>query len=129
MGIDPGLVATSVNCIVAQRLARRLCMHCREEYEPGGEERYLVGDDCPALYRAQGCLQCSGTGYRGRVAVYEMMPLHGRIRTLIEASTEEIFAAAVEHGMTTLRDDGLRLCREGVSSLDEIRRVVGDRLD
>ena len=56
------------------------------------------------------------------------MPVHGRIRRLIEASTEEIFAAAVEDGMTTLREDGMRLCRAGISSLDEIRRVTGDRL-
>ena len=132
MGIEPGLVATAVNCIVAQRLARRLCKHCREAYRPDADELreagFDVNGDPVTLYRPGGCLQCSGTGYQGRVAVYEVMPLHGRVRTLIEASTEEIFAAAVEGGMTTLHEDGLRLCLEGVSSLDEIRRVIGERV-
>jgi type IV pilus assembly protein PilB len=80
------------------------------------------------LYRAVGCVSCGGTGYRGRVALYEVMPIHGRIRKLVEASTEEIFAAAVEEGTTTLRRDGIRLCVAGTSSVDEIRRVTGDRL-
>jgi len=73
-------------------------------------------------------VNCAGTGYKGRVALYEVLPVQGRIRGLIESSTEEIFAAAVEQGMTTLRQDGIRLCIAGVSSLDEIRRVTGDRL-
>jgi type IV pilus assembly protein PilB len=81
-----------------------------------------------SLYRAAGCLQCHGTGYSGRVALYEVMPIQGRIRRLIEASTEEIFAAAVEQGMQTLRQDGVRLCLAGISSVEEIRRVTGDRL-
>ena len=79
------------------------------------------------LYRAQGCLQCSGTGYRGRVAVYEVLPVKAAVRTAVEGTTEELFEAAVEQGMTTLRQDGLRLCLEGCTSLDEVRRVIGDR--
>ncbi len=130
MGVDPELLATSINCIVAQRLARRLCQRCREEYQAEADElRELdladrVGEI--TLHRARGCVQCSGTGYRGRVALYEVMPIHGRIRRLADASTEEILAAAVEEGMRTLRDDGIRLCLNGTSSLDEIRRVTGD---
>jgi type IV pilus assembly protein PilB len=132
MGIDPAVLASSVNCIVAQRLARRLCFHCREAYTPGRRELRAVGlaagAQAPALYRAHGCLQCAGTGYRGRVAAYELLPIEGRIRSLLEGSTEEIFDAAVAQGMTTLRQDGLRLCLAGVTSVEEIRRVVGDRL-
>ncbi|HUZ82240.1 MAG TPA: GspE/PulE family protein [Gaiellaceae bacterium] len=129
MGVEPSLLATAINCIVAQRLARRLCEHCRLPHEPSVEERALLGVGAGAvLYRAGGCSRCGGTGYRGRVALYEVMPIRGRIRRLVEASTEEIFAAAVEEGMTTLRSDGIRLCVAGVSSLDEIRRVTGDRL-
>jgi type IV pilus assembly protein PilB len=131
MGVDPELLATSINCIVAQRLARRLCLHCREAYEPSAEELAELGDyGAPGtvLHRAVGCSECAGIGYAGRVALYEVMEIRGRIRRLIEASTEEIFAAAVEQGMLTLRQDGMRLCIEGVSSLDEIRRVTGDRL-
>jgi type IV pilus assembly protein PilB len=131
MGVDPELLATSINCIVAQRLARRLCPHCREAYKPSAEEFAELGDLASqdvVLHRAVGCTECTGVGYRGRVALYEVMEIRGRIRRLIEASTDEIFAAAVEQGMQTLRQDGIRLCVEGVSSLDEIRRVTGDRL-
>ncbi|HVM17502.1 MAG TPA: ATPase, T2SS/T4P/T4SS family [Gaiellaceae bacterium] len=137
MGVEPELLASSVNCIVAQRLARRLCLECREPYWPSAAElvELGVGADANAagsgdvwLYRARGCVQCAGTGYSGRVALYEVMEVRGRIRRLIEASTEEIFAAAVEQGMQTLRQDGIRLCLAGVSSLDEVRRVTGDRL-
>jgi len=80
------------------------------------------------LHRSKGCGRCGDTGFRGRVALYEVMPVAGEIRRLIEGSTDEIFEAAVRGGMTTLRQDGLRLCLEGVSSLEEIRRVTGERL-
>ena len=81
------------------------------------------------LYRPRGCGECADTGYSGRVAIYEVMPINGKIHHLIEASTEEIFAAAVAGGMTTLREDGIRICRAGISSLEEIHRVTGDRLN
>jgi len=131
MGIEPSLLSSSVNCIVAQRLTRRLCIECREEYRPGAEELVSFGlelEDDETLFRARGCGHCAGTGYRGRAALYEVMPVQGQIRRLLGGSTDEIFAAAVEQGMTTLRQDGLRLVRDGVSSLDEIRRVTGDRI-
>jgi type IV pilus assembly protein PilB len=135
MGVEPGLLATSINCIVAQRLARRLCLHCREAYWPDEAERAELGlpPDGPSdeiwIYKAVGCAQCAATGYTGRVALYEVMEMRGKIRKLIgSGSTDEIFAAAVEQGMKTLRQDGLRLCLAGVSSLDEVRRVTGDRM-
>jgi type IV pilus assembly protein PilB len=131
MGVDPALLAASVNCIVAQRLARRLCAHCREAYVPAEAELGAAGltlDASQTLYRATGCLQCSGTGYRGRVAVYEVLPVKGAVRTAIEGSTEELVEAALAQGMTTLRQDGLRRCLEGTTSLDEVRRVIGDRI-
>ena len=132
MGVEPSLLASSVNCIVAQRLARRLCMECREAYWPDITELTELGlADRHGelwLYRAKGCIQCAGTGFSGRVALYEVMPVQGRLRRLIAASTDEIFAAAVEQGMKTLGQDGVRLCVEGISSVDEIRRVTGDRL-
>jgi type IV pilus assembly protein PilB len=133
MGVEPSLLATSINCIVAQRLARRLCIHCRVPYvadpleladlglEPVGEQTIL--------HRAAGCAGCGGTGYTGRVALYEVMTVQGTLRRLIESgSTEEIFAEATAQGMATLRQDGFRLALAGISSLDEIRRVTGDRL-
>ena len=133
MGVDQSLIATSVNCIVAQRLARRLCVHCREPYYPTQAELIADGlkgvlDEGEYLYRAKGCAECAEMGYSGRVALYEVMPISGKIRHLIEASTEEIFAAAVGAGMMTLREDGIRLCRSGVTSLEEVHRVTGDRL-
>ena len=132
MGVEPGLLASSVNCIVAQRLARRLCTDCREAYWPTDEELEAMGQleqkGKVYLHRSKGCGRCGETGYRGRVALYEVLPVTGEIRGLVGAPTDEIFDAAVRGGMTTLRQDGLRLCLEGVSSLDEIRRVTGDRL-
>jgi type IV pilus assembly protein PilB len=131
MGVEPGLLASSVNCIVAQRLARRLCTDCREAYWPTDEELTEIGllerKGQVYLHRSQGCARCGHTGFRGRVALYEVLPVTGEIRGLVGASTDEIFAAAVRTGMTTLRQDGIRLCLEGVSSLEEIRRVTGDR--
>jgi type IV pilus assembly protein PilB len=132
MGVEPGLLASAVNCIVAQRLARRLCVDCREAYWPEDDELAQMGlleqKGKVYLHRSKGCGRCGDTGFRGRVALYEVMPVAGEIRRLIEGSTDEIFEAAVRGGMTTLRQDGLRLCLEGVSSLDEIRRVTGERL-
>jgi type IV pilus assembly protein PilB len=133
MGVEQPLLAASLNCIVAQRLARRLCVHCKEPYVPTQAEQIADGIDGllepdEVLYRPRGCAECADTGYSGRVAIYEVMPVTGKIRRLIEASTEEIFTAAVEAGMTTLREDGIRLVRAGVSSLEEIHRVTGDRL-
>ena len=133
MGAEPSLLATSINCIVAQRLARRLCQNCREGYEANDSELAELGivdsGRDTVLYRAIGCPACGGTGFAGRVALYEVMPVHGRMRRLIETgSTDEIFAEAVAEGMMTLREDGLRLAVAGLSSLDEVRRVTGDRL-
>ena len=133
MGVEPSLIATSINCIVAQRLARRLCTHCREPYWPEAGELEEMEIERPTddtwLYRSAGCAQCTGTGFSGRVALYEVMAIKGRLRSLIEnGSTEEIFTEAVAQGMATLRDDGIRLALAGISSLDEIRRVTGDRV-
>ncbi len=131
MGVSSSLLATSVNCIIAQRLARRLCTECRVPYVLDGEAAAAEGfvdahAGGVALFAARGCEACADMGYAGRVGLYEVLPLRGRLRRLMEASTEEIFAAAVEDGMTTLREDGLRLCREGLTSLEEVRRVAGE---
>jgi type II secretory ATPase GspE/PulE/Tfp pilus assembly ATPase PilB-like protein len=126
------LLAPSLNCIVAQRLARRLCLNCREAYETTDLERQQYGlekyGDLPQLYRPRGCDACLQTGFEGRVALYEAMSVEGKIRRLIDGSTEEIFAAAVEQGMTTLRESGVRLAIAGITSLGEVHRVTGDRL-
>jgi type IV pilus assembly protein PilB len=131
MGVEANLLATSVNCIVAQRLARRLCLECREEYIAGTEDLQELGlpdaGERVMLYRPAGCMSCAETGYRGRVALYEVMPIQGKVRGCMNGTTEEILAAALEQGLKTLRDDGIRQCLAGVTSLDEVRRVTGDR--
>jgi type IV pilus assembly protein PilB len=129
--VDPDLLAGSINCIVSQRLARRLCSHCREEYTPTPEQvtsmNLISAGTTPTLHRAKGCLQCGGSGYAGRVALYELMPVHGLGRVLLDGSTDEIFEAAVASGMRTLREDGVRLSLAGVTTLEEVRRITGDR--
>ena len=131
MGVEPSLLSAALTCIVAQRLARRLCLECRRSYAPTTEElEELQADEgtVPMLFEPAGCSRCARTGYRGRVALYEVMPLRGSLRSLVRQSAEEIFSAAVENGMQTLRQDGHRLVLDGVTSLGEVRRVTGDRL-
>ena len=127
MGVDPSLIASSLNSVVAQRLARRLCTECRRPYTAQAQN---AGDSTSeiVLYSAVGCAQCNGTGYSGRIALREVMSVEGEVRALVEGSAAEIFAAAVRQGMTTIRDDGMRVALSGVSSIQEIRRVTGTRL-
>jgi type IV pilus assembly protein PilB len=131
MGIEPFLVATGIECVIAQRLARRLCEDCRqpvkitvEELKSNGFEQARRGIDA---YEAEGCVRCGGIGYRGRVGLYEVMVLTPEIRALIlrKASGDEIGAAAVAAGMRRLRDDGLEKVRQGITSMPEMLRVVG----
>jgi type II secretory ATPase GspE/PulE/Tfp pilus assembly ATPase PilB-like protein len=131
MEIEPSLLATSLNCVIGQRLARRLCLACREQYTASPEEVTELGLAAGLevhLYRAKGCADCSQTGFLGRVALYEVMVIDGKVRRLLDASTEEIAAAAKEQGMRTMREEGIQLCLDGVSSLDEVKRITGDRV-
>ncbi|MEX0850172.1 MAG: ATPase, T2SS/T4P/T4SS family [Gaiellaceae bacterium] len=131
MGMEPGLVGATLTCLVAQRLARRVCPDCREMYEASAEELAELGrpgESGRMLARGIGCAACGNTGFRGRVGLYEVLPLTEDIRTLIadRASSTEIQRAAVAGGMRTLREDGVRLSLEGVTTASEIRRVAGD---
>jgi type IV pilus assembly protein PilB len=132
LGVDPHLLPAAINCIVAQRLARRLCAYCRAPYTATPDEVQEAGvlqtGEPPTLHRATGCLQCDGTGYRGRVALYEVMPMQGLGRLIVEGSADEIAGAAVAQGMRTLREDGIRHALAGLTTLDEVRRVTGDGL-
>ena len=133
MGVEPGLLATSLNCIVSQRLARRLCSACKEPYEATAQELEDFDLDAAAmgsvtLYRPRGCATCARNGWRGRVALYEVLPIRANVRKMIEKSTEEILAAALDDGMRTLRHDGVRLALSGVTSIEEIRRVAGEKI-
>jgi type IV pilus assembly protein PilB len=132
MGVEPYLVASALDCSLAQRLARRLCQHCKEAYKPTEKElteaRFPeeLASKVDELYRPVGCSRCGKTGYRGRQGLYEVMPITEEIERLtVEArSSDDIRRVAVEQGMVTLRDDGLQKVAAGVTSLEEIFRVV-----
>jgi type IV pilus assembly protein PilB len=132
IGVDPGLISTTINCFVGQRLVRKLCQDCAEQYEPETSELAAlgIGDEHGdlVLLRAVGCPQCGGTGYRGRIGIFEVLPMTDEIAALVGAPTRDIQSAAVMQGMKTLREDGIRLSLEGVTTLDEVRRVAGDRV-
>jgi type IV pilus assembly protein PilB len=132
MGIDPFLVGSAVDVVLAQRLARKLCERCRVPYEGTHRELVAAGlnlddaDGLPTLYRAGGCGHCAKTGFRGRVAVHEVMPVTEDLERLIveRASTDEIARVAGEQGMHSLRQDGLAKVLLGLTTLEEIARVV-----
>jgi type IV pilus assembly protein PilB len=132
MQIDPFLVASAVDVVLAQRLARRLCKRCKEAYEPRPEELKAAGlpwhddDALPTLFKSAGCQTCGNTGYRGRLAVHEVMQVTEEVERLIveRASTDEIAKFARAQGMRTLREDGLAKVLMGATTLEEIARVV-----
>jgi type IV pilus assembly protein PilB len=131
MGIEPFLVGSALDTVVAQRLCRMLCTTCRQPYQPTANQlaeiRFPIDeDDIPSLYRPVGCDQCVRTGYRGRMALHEVMQVTEEIERLgvARAGAEEIARAAVEDGMTGLREDGWRKVRSGLTSIEEVLRVV-----
>ncbi|MCL5773198.1 MAG: type IV-A pilus assembly ATPase PilB [Firmicutes bacterium] len=131
MGMEPFLVASSVIGILAQRLARTICPNCRESYTPPPESVRKFGlsaytDSEVSLYRGRGCDFCKMTGYKGRTGIFELLPVTDRIRslTLQRASSAEIRQAAIEEGMKTMQDDGMRKVLEGMTTIEECLRVV-----
>jgi type IV pilus assembly protein PilB len=132
MGVDPFLVAASLNLIVAQRLARVICQHCdtvAEDYPAGALlEVGFAQDELSGLvlHRGRGCEECSMTGYAGRLALYEVLPMSDEIRSLVmsHASTDEIRKRAIAEGMVTLRESGLAKVREGSTTIEEVLRVT-----
>jgi general secretion pathway protein E/type IV pilus assembly protein PilB len=131
MGIEPYLVSSSVEMVVAQRLVRLICPKCRVEFphEETEKLRREFGDLVPdVLYRGSGCRNCQGTGYRGRQGVFEMMPVTDEIRSLVleRASSREVRKMAIAQGMLSLRDDGWRLVREGKTTPEEVLRLTKD---
>jgi type IV pilus assembly protein PilB len=130
MGIEPFLVSSAVDCIVAQRLVRMLCTHCKRPLNVSESvlaEHGLAGAE---PLDAVGCSRCGGSGYRGRVGVYEVMTVSERIRALIleRSSVDEMVGVAVEEGMRRLRDDGLQKVREGLTSIAEVERMTNSML-
>jgi len=133
MGVEPFLVASALECVVAQRLCRRLCSKCAEAYKPQEDVlRQLEGfpqlpdGEIPTLHRAAGCNACSGTGYLGRIAIVEVLRLSDEIRrlTVERYPAEDIKKYAIAEGMRTLREDGLYKVLDGLTSIQEVLRVV-----
>jgi len=130
MGVEPFLVASTVEAVMAQRLLRRLCPHCREPYTPTKDE---MPDDFPwekldgrPLYRKKGCRECRDVGYRGRTGIYELLVTTEKVRELANerATTWKLKKAALEEGMRTLRDDAWARAMNGDSTLEEVVRVT-----
>ncbi|HEY1777940.1 MAG TPA: ATPase, T2SS/T4P/T4SS family [Solirubrobacteraceae bacterium] len=126
MGIEPYLVAAAINCVVAQRLVRRLCTSCRAPVRVPGQNVGLSGGEVE-IFEAAGCSRCRHTGYRGRLGLYEVMDLTEEIASAIvsRATPHEIERIAVGQGMRTLRDDGFAKVRAGATTLVELGRVLG----
>jgi type IV pilus assembly protein PilB len=134
MGVEPFLVTSALDCVLAQRLARRLCDRCKEAYQPTESELVEAGwrvedlepNEWPTLFRHIGCSSCGRTGYRGRFAIHEVMLITEDVERMIieRRSTDDIQKTAVMQGMLTLREDGLRKVGNGQTSLEEVFRVV-----
>jgi type IV pilus assembly protein PilB len=132
MGVEPFLVASSLDCIVAQRLARRLCDKCKEGYRPGEAELVQAGwgtdefDESPELFRPKGCQACGKTGYHGRFAIHEVLLVTEEIERLIvdREHSEDIKKLAIAQGMLTLRRAGLTQVLAGMTSVEETLRVI-----
>ncbi len=132
MGIEPFLTASAIECVLAQRLARKLCPECKEEYKPtdealrqNGFPDKVIGQNI-SLYRPTGCSRCNKTGYKGRLGLYEVMLISEAIErlTVERKSADEISRVAQAEGMVTLRTDGLDKVINGLTSMEEIGRVI-----
>ncbi len=130
MGVEPFLVASAVETVLAQRLTRRLCKECKQEVRLKPEVLIKAGfaeDNLPeVVHKAVGCKNCGNTGYRGRMGVHEVLSMSEEIRrlTVDEATAEEIKQVAIREGMLTLRQDGLEKVRMGMTSIEEVLRVI-----
>jgi type IV pilus assembly protein PilB len=136
MGIEPFLVASSVNLVLAQRLVRKVCLHCRKPTEITEEilsELQLDPADAEGatIFEGQGCIECNNTGYKGRAGVYEVMTITPPLRELVlqRASSIEIKRTAVEGGMLTLRRDALQKLKRGITSVEEVlKETAADKM-
>jgi type IV pilus assembly protein PilB len=129
MGIEPFLVASSLNLICAQRLVRRICSNCKEEIEVPAQALAKAGFSAEdarkgKVFKGKGCEKCTNTGYKGRVGLYEVMELTDELKelVLVGASSLELRKKAVEEGMITLRQSGVRKIKEGVTTIEEVLR-------
>jgi type II secretory ATPase GspE/PulE/Tfp pilus assembly ATPase PilB-like protein len=143
MGIKPSLVPAAVNALIAQRLVRRLCPHCKEQYAPANvtiesikkilavispKAKLEIPKEITKFYRAKGCPKCHGLGYKGRVGIFEIFTVNEEIAQKITemAPETEILSLALEAGMVTMLQDGILKAFEGITSIEEVQRVTGE---
>ncbi len=134
MGVEPFLTGAAVSAVLAQRLARKLCAHCCELYSPSVEEllkarvspEIAAANDGVTFYRKVGCPRCNQTGYRGRIGIYQLLTMSEELESLAvsKASRDDLERAALRAGMRTLWDDGLSKVAAGLTSIEELTRVV-----
>jgi general secretion pathway protein E/type IV pilus assembly protein PilB len=130
IGVLPDIMAGNIIGIIAQRLVRKLCPHCRKPYPAGKEELHIIGSErfsqMPIFYRPSGCELCDYQGYKGRLAIMEILRLDGDLDELIvrRATSREIRNVAIEKGFHSLAEDGMRRVIDGTTSLEEVARVV-----
>jgi type IV pilus assembly protein PilB len=131
MGVEPYLICTSLNLVIAQRLVRRVCQDCKEPYDPEPAlvarfRRALPEAGTVTFYRGAGCEECSGTGFKGRLAIYELFPITREIKSavLLGELGSKIRDQAVYDGMSTLLVSGMKKVRDGVTTLDEVLNVA-----
>ena len=133
LGVPPFLVGACVKLVMAQRLVRKICSHCREEYDPSDEELKLVGLNRKRLngkklHQAKGCRECRNTGYLGRTGIFELIPMTRKVRALIydNANEDEIRSCAMKEGMVSMRESGLRKILDGTTTIQEVLRITMD---
>ncbi|MEK9185817.1 MAG: ATPase, T2SS/T4P/T4SS family, partial [Patescibacteria group bacterium] len=134
LGLEPYLITATVNVVIGQRLVRKICSHCKVKHtatpgeekalmETGAGQAFLGKKD---LWRGAGCDKCNRSGYRGRIGIYEVMPIDESIREamLKRCSASQIRRAAISQGMSTMVEDGFRKAAEGITTLEEVLRVI-----
>lgn len=131
MGVEPYLISAALDMILAQRLVRRICPKCREQFDPPRTLRKALermGVEMDKFYRGVGCRRCRNTGFSGRIGVHELLGVDDELRDAIVrgAPISELRRIGVGHGMITLRVDGLRKVREGITTIEEVLQVAGD---
>jgi type IV pilus assembly protein PilB len=129
IGVEPYLISSAVNAIVAQRLVRKICKECKEEYEPSAEHRAFLtqqGFTDEKIMRGKGCDRCRKTGYAGRLGIYELLIMDDQLRDMVTANPDviQLRRKCREKGLITLREDGFAKVRGGLTTIDEILRVT-----
>ena len=141
--VNPALIAPAINLVIAQRLVRKLCPHCKEEYVPAQEtidkikevlsniprnNGIKIPNEIKVIYRSSGCSKCNFIGYSGRIGIYEMFSMTPNIEKIIlkDTSSSDIMSTIRENGMISIKEDGVLKALEGLTSLEEIRRVTGE---